>query len=194
MIIQEKGWWLSLGITGTLWYFYSIQSSCPLARGTVNCATRQSWRRAHHLALQGEKAKPGADCRFVTELECRHFAKDLRSGILKKTTLTQFCKGPSSPTVNGESDKECEPAFPLIYGNPGDYKAQLNKNFHSQLSISHTVGAEMLWIIQIFHICCFALNKLLYLFNAFLSPALFCLCQHIKIVTLGIGDGDISCQ
>lgn len=94
VIIQEKGWWLSLGITGTLWYFYSIQFSCPLARGTVSCATRQSWRRAHHLALQGEKAKPGADCRFVTELECRHFAKDLRSIHHKATCVSNLCTQP----------------------------------------------------------------------------------------------------
>lgn len=39
------------------------------ARGTVKCVTRWSWRTARYLSLQGDKDKPGASCRLVTELK-----------------------------------------------------------------------------------------------------------------------------
>lgn len=55
-----------------------------------------------------------------------------------------------------------------------------------RLSVSHTIGAEMSLIIQIPHIVVIALNRLPYPSNVFISPALFCLCQYIKIVTQGI--------
>lgn len=75
---------------------------------------------------------------------------DLRSGILKKTTLTQFSINPLQLTVSqAKSMSQASHRFMTIL------EIKKHKNFHSQLSISHTIGAERLWIIQILHICCY---------------------------------------